>query len=138
MASIAVAATIGKLFGLRAELKWPNDVLIAGKKVCGILAEMDAESQFRVKVLSALAIGVDGSLYAGGSFTTAGGVDANYIARWDGANWSPLGAGTNNQVFALDGRGQRHPTPLPVQKRPDGRYEFQIGATPTAWYELAR
>jgi BirA family biotin operon repressor/biotin-[acetyl-CoA-carboxylase] ligase len=43
MASIAVAATIRKLFGLKAEVKWPNDVLIEGKKVCGILAEMDAE-----------------------------------------------------------------------------------------------
>ncbi|HXZ29674.1 MAG TPA: biotin--[acetyl-CoA-carboxylase] ligase, partial [Dehalococcoidia bacterium] len=43
MAAVAVAATIRKLFGLKAELKWPNDVLIAGKKVCGILAEMDAE-----------------------------------------------------------------------------------------------
>jgi BirA family biotin operon repressor/biotin-[acetyl-CoA-carboxylase] ligase len=43
MASIAVAATIRKLFGVNAELKWPNDVLIEGKKVCGILAEMDAE-----------------------------------------------------------------------------------------------
>jgi BirA family biotin operon repressor/biotin-[acetyl-CoA-carboxylase] ligase len=43
MAAIAVAATIGKLLGLRAELKWPNDVLIGGRKVCGILAEMDAE-----------------------------------------------------------------------------------------------
>jgi BirA family biotin operon repressor/biotin-[acetyl-CoA-carboxylase] ligase len=43
MASIAVATTIGKLFGVKAELKWPNDVLIEGKKVCGILAEMDAE-----------------------------------------------------------------------------------------------
>jgi BirA family biotin operon repressor/biotin-[acetyl-CoA-carboxylase] ligase len=43
MTSIAVAATIRKLFGLKAELKWPNDVLIEGRKVCGILAEMDAE-----------------------------------------------------------------------------------------------
>ena len=43
MASIAVASTIRKLFGLRAELKWPNDVQIGGKKVCGILAEMSAE-----------------------------------------------------------------------------------------------
>jgi len=43
MAASAVAATIRKLFGLKAELKWPNDVLIEGKKVCGILAEMDAE-----------------------------------------------------------------------------------------------
>jgi BirA family biotin operon repressor/biotin-[acetyl-CoA-carboxylase] ligase len=43
MASVAVAATIRKLLGLKAELKWPNDVLIEGRKVCGILAEMDAE-----------------------------------------------------------------------------------------------
>jgi BirA family biotin operon repressor/biotin-[acetyl-CoA-carboxylase] ligase len=43
MAAVAVAATIKKLFGLKAELKWPNDVLLEGRKVCGILAEMDAE-----------------------------------------------------------------------------------------------
>ena len=44
MASVVVAATIRKLLGLNAELKWPNDVLIAGRKVCGILAEMAAET----------------------------------------------------------------------------------------------
>jgi BirA family biotin operon repressor/biotin-[acetyl-CoA-carboxylase] ligase len=44
MAAVAVAITIRKLFGLKAELKWPNDVLIEGKKVCGILAEIDAET----------------------------------------------------------------------------------------------
>jgi len=43
MASVAVAKAIRKLYGLKAELKWPNDVLLAGKKVCGILAEMEAE-----------------------------------------------------------------------------------------------
>jgi BirA family biotin operon repressor/biotin-[acetyl-CoA-carboxylase] ligase len=43
MASVVVATTIRKLLGLKAELKWPNDVLIEGRKVCGILAEMDAE-----------------------------------------------------------------------------------------------
>ena len=44
MASVAVADTIRELLGLDARLKWPNDVLIGGKKVCGILAEMDAET----------------------------------------------------------------------------------------------
>jgi BirA family biotin operon repressor/biotin-[acetyl-CoA-carboxylase] ligase len=43
MAAVAVASTIRRLFGLKAEVKWPNDVLIEGRKVCGILAEMDAE-----------------------------------------------------------------------------------------------
>jgi hypothetical protein len=50
-----------------------------------------------------LAFGPDGSLYAGGDFTTAGGVAANHIARWDGAtsSWHPLGSGMNNHVWTL-------------------------------------
>jgi hypothetical protein len=32
-------------------------------------------------------------LYAGGQFTTAGGVLANGIAKWNGNSWSPLGSG---------------------------------------------
>jgi hypothetical protein len=35
----------------------------------------------------------DGQLYAGGTFTTAGGVTVNKIARWDGSAWSAMGAG---------------------------------------------
>ncbi len=37
----------------------------------------------------------------GDMFTTAGGVPANYIAKWDGSAWSALGSGTNNIVKAL-------------------------------------
>ena len=38
-----MAKAIRRLFDLKAELKWPNDVLIGGRKVCGILGEMEAE-----------------------------------------------------------------------------------------------
>jgi hypothetical protein len=38
------------------------------------------------------------ALYAGGSFTTAGGVTANRIAKWDGSAWSSLGTGFANGV----------------------------------------
>ena len=38
-ASLAVAKIISQLFNLKTEVKWPNDVLINGKKVCGILTE---------------------------------------------------------------------------------------------------
>lgn len=44
MASIAVARVIRNRYGLKADLKWPNDVLIRGKKVCGVLAEMETET----------------------------------------------------------------------------------------------
>ena len=39
-------------------------------------------------------------LYAGGHFTTAGGVPANYIAKWDGTAWSPLGSGVSGGSMA--------------------------------------
>lgn len=62
--------------------------------------------------VNAFAIFDDGAgpkLYAGGQFTTAGGVDAGGIARWDGAAWSPLGEGVWGSVNALtvfdDGSG---------------------------------
>jgi trimeric autotransporter adhesin len=40
-------------------------------------------------------------VYAGGAFTTAGGVTVNKIAKWDGTSWSALGAGMNGTVSAL-------------------------------------
>ncbi len=46
------------------------------------------------------------ALYVGGNFTTAGGVSAHNIARWDGTTWAGLGAGTSagfeTSVYALD------------------------------------
>ena len=38
-AAIAVCRTIQKMIGISARIKWPNDVLVHGKKVCGILIE---------------------------------------------------------------------------------------------------
>src|SRR6266436_280826 len=35
-------------------------------------------------------------LYAGGWFTTAGGAIANYIAKWNGIAWVPLGSGMDS------------------------------------------
>jgi hypothetical protein len=41
------------------------------------------------------------NLYAGGMFTNAGGVLANYIAQWNGSGWTALGSGMNDNVWAL-------------------------------------
>ena len=41
------------------------------------------------------------AIYAGGSFTIAGGDGVGHIAKWDGASWSGLGSGTNGSLEAL-------------------------------------
>jgi BirA family biotin operon repressor/biotin-[acetyl-CoA-carboxylase] ligase len=43
MASVAVAETVLSLTQLRVNIKWPNDILINGKKLAGILTEISAE-----------------------------------------------------------------------------------------------
>jgi len=39
LAALAVQQALAKLTQLPAEIKWPNDVLVNGKKLCGILVE---------------------------------------------------------------------------------------------------
>jgi len=43
-AALSVANTIREIAGLESQIKWPNDVYVNKKKVCGILTEMKAES----------------------------------------------------------------------------------------------
>jgi hypothetical protein len=43
----------------------------------------------------------NGELIAGGYFTSAGGVPATYVARWNGTSWLALGTGMNGAVWGL-------------------------------------
>ena len=43
VASLAVVHSIEAVTGLKSQVKWPNDVIINGKKVCGILIESDVK-----------------------------------------------------------------------------------------------
>jgi BirA family biotin operon repressor/biotin-[acetyl-CoA-carboxylase] ligase len=42
-AAVAVARAISGLYSLKTGIKWPNDLLIGERKVCGILMEVSAE-----------------------------------------------------------------------------------------------
>lgn len=62
-----------------------------------------------VRCLAVFDDGTGPALYVGGQFTTAGGVAATNIARWDGTAWSAVGGGVTGTVFAMqvfdDGSG---------------------------------
>ena len=44
--ALAVADGIRKVTGLSTQIKWPNDIILNGKKICGILTEMSAEIDY--------------------------------------------------------------------------------------------
>lgn len=69
IAAVAVARAIRSVTGLDATIKWPNDIIICGKKVCGILTEMKAE-QDRIDFII-LGIGVNVN-HAGGELPSTG------------------------------------------------------------------
>lgn len=48
LSGVALCEAIKNLTGLQTSIKWPNDILIHGKKIAGILTELDAEME-RVK-----------------------------------------------------------------------------------------
>lgn len=56
-ASAAVVEALERAVGVCAGIKWPNDILLDGKKVCGILTEMNSEMD-RVNYL-VLGIGIN-------------------------------------------------------------------------------
>ncbi len=43
VAAVALARALAQIDGINPQIKWPNDVVINGRKVCGILTEMSSE-----------------------------------------------------------------------------------------------
>lgn len=43
-AAVATVEAISESVGIHSGIKWPNDIVIGGKKVCGILLEMNSEA----------------------------------------------------------------------------------------------
>jgi len=83
------------------------------------------------------ALGVHGGrLFAGGDFDRAGGQPAQYVAAWDGATWSALGAGALSPVRAFAAFGN--------DLVAAGQFSFATGTemlgawTGTSWHALGQ
>ncbi len=57
LASLSLAKTLREKFGIPATVKWPNDVLVHGRKIAGILTEVQGEADM-IKFLS-IGIGIN-------------------------------------------------------------------------------
>ncbi|HHW01518.1 MAG TPA: biotin--[acetyl-CoA-carboxylase] ligase [Thermoanaerobacterales bacterium] len=63
LTAVAVAEAINEETNINAVIKWPNDILIQGKKVCGILTEMSAELDIVNYVVIGVGINVNNDTF---------------------------------------------------------------------------
>ena len=71
MAGLSARAAIEAQTGLVADLKWPNDLLLGGKKVGGILTEMHAEPSMVRFVIVGIGLNVNQEKFPGELGTVA-------------------------------------------------------------------
>jgi BirA family biotin operon repressor/biotin-[acetyl-CoA-carboxylase] ligase len=59
MVGVVVADVISQYCKGRVRLKWPNDVLIDGKKICGILTEMRTKSDRAAFIIAGIGVNIN-------------------------------------------------------------------------------
>ena len=58
VSALAIAKAITNVTGAAAQIKWPNDIVINGKKVCGIRTEMSAQFDYINHIVIGIGINV--------------------------------------------------------------------------------
>ncbi len=59
VAALAVSKAITQVTGVPAQIKWPNDIVMSGKKICGILTEMSAQFDYVNHIVVGIGINVN-------------------------------------------------------------------------------
>ena len=64
-AALAVCSAVNSVCGIQPKIKWPNDILIDGKKVCGILTKLVSDTKSNTLTHAVIGIGVNVNQTAG-------------------------------------------------------------------------
>jgi BirA family biotin operon repressor/biotin-[acetyl-CoA-carboxylase] ligase len=59
LAAVTVATTLREEYKIDAEIKWPNDVVVGGRKICGALTELVAEQDAVRYVITSFGLNVN-------------------------------------------------------------------------------
>jgi len=82
-AGLAAREAVFEVTGLQADLRWPNDLMLIGKKFCGILIEMNAEATRVRHAVVGIGMNVNQE-----SFPAA--IEATSLRLESGHSWSRL------------------------------------------------
>jgi BirA family transcriptional regulator, biotin operon repressor / biotin---[acetyl-CoA-carboxylase] ligase len=93
LAAVAVAEAIYSLTGHQARIKWPNDLLVRGKKICGLLIEQHA---------STVVIGLGLNILQGAEEFEAEGLPAATSLAMTGGKEVPLRTAAEAVIGQLD------------------------------------
>jgi len=58
IAGLAAVLAVNRIAGVHANLKWPNDVLLGGKKICGILSEFHSPTPDNCGIIVGVGVNV--------------------------------------------------------------------------------
>ena len=59
MSAVSVVEAVEKITGIKADIKWPNDILINGKKLCGIALDLVFDAKFKPWILLGIGLNVN-------------------------------------------------------------------------------
>ncbi len=84
--AVAVARSIAKVCeaqGSRVQIKWPNDIVVNGKKVCGILTQMELSGTDIKQVIIGVGINVNQEVFEGDDLAYASSLKRETAKSYD-------------------------------------------------------
>ena len=70
IASLAVQSVLSKLLDIIVKIKWPNDIMVLDKKICGILIENNLSGDKMQQSIIGIGLNVNQSLFSVGTATS--------------------------------------------------------------------